>query len=109
MLSFFDFAREMTLFSVAFRLVLAVVCGGVIGIVKDGDMIEIDIPANKIELLISDEELSAEYIIPAPFDPRVGKTVAKAVYDCAVETGITTCKQNLFASFTQLSATSISV
>ena len=41
-----------------------------------------------IASLISDEELSAEYIIPAPFDPRVGKTVAKAVYDCAVETGM---------------------
>ena len=35
MLSFFDFAREMTLFSVAFRLVLAVVCGGVIGIERE--------------------------------------------------------------------------
>ena len=32
--------------------------GGVIGIVRDGDMIEIDIPANKIELLISEEELT---------------------------------------------------
>jgi len=31
--------------------------GGVIGVVKDGDMILIDIPNNKIELLISDEEL----------------------------------------------------
>ncbi|MBP1573788.1 MAG: dihydroxy-acid dehydratase [Oscillospiraceae bacterium] len=32
--------------------------GGVIGVVKDGDIISIDIPANKIELKISDEELS---------------------------------------------------
>ena len=41
-----------------------------------------------IASLISDEELSPEYIIPAPFDERVGKTVAKAVYDCAVKTGM---------------------
>ena len=32
--------------------------GGAIGVVKDGDIISIDIPANKIELKISDEELS---------------------------------------------------
>ena len=31
--------------------------GGVIGVVRDGDMIRIDIPAGKLELLISDEEL----------------------------------------------------
>ncbi|MBQ7377136.1 MAG: NADP-dependent malic enzyme [Clostridia bacterium] len=41
-----------------------------------------------IASLVSDEELSAEYIIPKAFDPRVGKTVAKAVYDSAVETGV---------------------
>ena len=45
-----------------------------------------------IASLISDEELSADYIIPQAFDPRVGKTVAKAVYDCAVETGIARIK-----------------
>ena len=38
--------------------------------------------------LIRDEELSPEYIIPVPFDERVGKAVAKAVYDCAIETGM---------------------
>ena len=38
--------------------------------------------------LVSDEELSPEYIIPVPFDERVGKAVAKAVYDCAVATGM---------------------
>ena len=31
--------------------------GGAIGIVRDGDMISIDIPAGKLELMISDEEL----------------------------------------------------
>ena len=32
--------------------------GGVIGVVKDGDIISIDIPNNKLELKISDEELA---------------------------------------------------
>ena len=32
--------------------------GGVIGVVKDGDIISIDIPNNKLELMISDEELA---------------------------------------------------
>ena len=44
--------------------------------------------AYAIASLVTDEERTAEYIIPAPFDARVGKTVAKAVYDCAVETGM---------------------
>ena len=38
--------------------------------------------------LISDEDLSADYIIPAAFDPRVGKTVAEAVAQAARETGV---------------------
>ena len=37
--------------------------------------------------LISDEELSADYIIPKAFDPRVGKAVAAAVADAARRTG----------------------
>ena len=45
-----------------------------------------------IASLISDEELSAEYIIPKAFDPRVGKTVAKAVYDCAIAEGVARIK-----------------
>ena len=44
--------------------------------------------AYAIASLISEDELNAEYVIPAPFDERVGKAVAKAVYDCAVETGM---------------------
>lgn len=32
-----------------------------------------------IASLVSDEELSAEYVIPAPFDARVAPAVAKAV------------------------------
>lgn len=38
--------------------------------------------------LISDEELSADYIIPKAFDPRVGPAVAKAVSDAARRSGV---------------------
>ncbi|MCW1713680.1 MULTISPECIES: NAD(P)-dependent malic enzyme [Synergistaceae] len=38
--------------------------------------------------LIPDEELSADYIIPAAFDPRVGKAVAVAVAQAARESGV---------------------
>ena len=31
--------------------------------------------------LITDDELSTEYVIPSPFDPRVAETVAKAISD----------------------------
>ena len=41
-----------------------------------------------IASLISEDELSADYIIPSPLDERVGKAVAKAVYDCAIKTGM---------------------
>ncbi len=38
--------------------------------------------------LISDSELSAEYIIPKAFDPRVGKAVAAAVAEAARKSGV---------------------
>ena len=38
--------------------------------------------------LISDEELNSEYIIPAPFDPRVKDAVAKAVAQAARDSGV---------------------
>ena len=38
--------------------------------------------------LISDEELSEDYIIPKAFDPRVGKAVAAAVAEAARRTGV---------------------
>ncbi|MDO4260509.1 MAG: malic enzyme-like NAD(P)-binding protein [Eubacteriales bacterium] len=38
--------------------------------------------------LISDEELSEEYIIPKAFDKRVGKAVAAAVAEAARKTGV---------------------
>ncbi|MGE4484019.1 MAG: NADP-dependent malic enzyme [Oscillospiraceae bacterium] len=44
--------------------------------------------AYTIASLISDEELTADYIIPAAFDPRVGKAVAAAVAEAARKTGV---------------------
>ena len=44
--------------------------------------------AKAIASLVSDEELNPDYIIPAPFDPRVGKTVAKAVKEAAIKSGV---------------------
>ncbi len=41
-----------------------------------------------IASLVTDEELSADYIIPKAFDKRVAETVAKAVYDSAKKTGV---------------------
>ena len=38
--------------------------------------------------LISDEELNADYIIPAAFDPRVKEAVSKAVAQAARDTGV---------------------
>ena len=38
--------------------------------------------------LVSDEELSADYILPAAFDPRVRDAVAKATADAARRTGV---------------------
>ncbi|MBQ7791977.1 MAG: NAD-dependent malic enzyme [Clostridia bacterium] len=50
---------------------------------------EMKIAASKaIASLVSDEELNPEYIIPAPFDPRVAETVAKAVAEAARATGV---------------------
>ena len=44
--------------------------------------------AAALAVLISDEELTEEYIIPKAFDPRVGPTVAAAVADAARRTGV---------------------
>ncbi|MBQ4446729.1 MAG: NAD-dependent malic enzyme [Clostridia bacterium] len=44
--------------------------------------------ANALAGLISDEELSEDYIIPKAFDPRVGKTVAAAVAEAARKSGV---------------------
>ncbi len=44
--------------------------------------------ADALANLITDEELSPEYIIPKAFDKRVGPAVAKAVADAARKTGV---------------------
>ncbi len=44
--------------------------------------------AQAIASLVSDEELSADYILPKAFDPRVGPTVAKAVAEAARASGV---------------------
>ena len=38
--------------------------------------------------LVSPEELNSEYVLPAPFDPRVGPAVAKAVAQAARDSGV---------------------
>lgn len=44
--------------------------------------------AKAIASLVSEEELNPEYVIPAPFDQRVAKTVADAVAQAARDTGV---------------------
>ena len=44
--------------------------------------------ANALAGLISDEELTPDYIIPAAFDPRVGNAVAAAVAQAARDSGV---------------------
>lgn len=44
--------------------------------------------AEAIAALIEDSELSPDYIIPKPFDPRVAPSVAAAVAMAAMETGV---------------------
>ena len=47
--------------------------------------------AKAIASLVSDEELTEEYILPKAFDERVGVTVAKAVAEAARNSGTTRC------------------
>lgn len=44
--------------------------------------------AKAIAGIISDEELNADYVIPAPFDARVASSVAAAVAEAARKTGV---------------------
>jgi len=44
--------------------------------------------AHAIADLITPEELSPDYVIPSPFDPRVAPSVAAAVAKAAMETGV---------------------
>ena len=44
--------------------------------------------ARALSGLVTDEELSADYILPRAFDPRVGPAVAKAVAQAAKDSGV---------------------
>ncbi|MEG0823922.1 MAG: NADP-dependent malic enzyme [Erysipelotrichaceae bacterium] len=44
--------------------------------------------ANALAYLISDDELTNEYIIPGPFDKRVVTSIAQAVAKCAIDKGL---------------------
>ena len=44
--------------------------------------------AHAIAGLISDEELNCDYILPQAFDERIGKAVAQAVKNAAIESGV---------------------
>ena len=44
--------------------------------------------AHALASLVCDEELNADYILPAAFDPRVKDTVAKAVAEAARKSGV---------------------
>ncbi len=46
-----------------------------------------------IASLVSDEELKEDYIMPFAFDERIGKTVAKAVAEAAVKSGVARIKK----------------
>lgn len=60
--------------------------GGPIAMVQDGDIISIDIPANKIELKISDEELKKRTLEWKPREPKI-KTGYLARYASLVTSG----------------------
>ena len=67
--------------------------GGVIGLVEEGDIISIDIPAGKLELLVSDEELARrreKWVCPPPnvtkgYLARYAKLVSSANKGAIVE------------------------
>lgn len=44
--------------------------------------------SHAIASLVTDDELKADYVIPAVLDPRVCPTVAKAVQEAAIQTGV---------------------
>jgi len=47
--------------------------GGPIGLLRDGDIIEIDIPNNKISVKLSDDELAERKKAWTPPKPRITK------------------------------------
>ena len=47
--------------------------GGPIGAIQDGDIIDIDIPAQKINVELSDEEIHKRLDAKLPFEPKIKK------------------------------------
>ncbi|MBI5408879.1 MAG: dihydroxy-acid dehydratase [Nitrospirae bacterium] len=47
--------------------------GGTIAIIRDGDMIEIDIPKRKLDLLLSKEEIQKRFETYKPVKPKINK------------------------------------
>lgn len=60
--------------------------GGPIGLVQEGDLIEIDIPARKLNLLVNDDELNRRRAVQKPFVPKI-TTGYLARYAKLVESG----------------------
>ncbi len=60
--------------------------GGPIGLVQEGDLIEIDIPARKLNLLVNDDELNRRRAEQRPFVPKI-TTGYLARYAKLVESG----------------------
>ena len=91
----FDFSKKVKIWKVFYLIISCINRVAFPGIFRgalDARAREINEEMKKaaayaIASLISDKELCAEYIIPKAFDERVGKAVAKAVYDAAVRTG----------------------
>ncbi|MBP5242630.1 MAG: NADP-dependent malic enzyme [Clostridia bacterium] len=54
--------------------------------------------ARAIAGLVSDEELTPDYILPYAFDKRIGKTVAAAVAEAAKKSGVASI-ENIFLKF----------
>jgi dihydroxy-acid dehydratase len=54
--------------------------GGPLGLVHDGDLIELDVPAGRIELLVDPAELAARPPVPAPEPARRGFAWLHAVH-----------------------------
>lgn len=44
--------------------------------------------AKALSALVSDDELTPDYILPAPFDSRVAKAVSEAVSEAAIKSGV---------------------
>jgi malate dehydrogenase (oxaloacetate-decarboxylating) len=58
--------------------------------------------AHAIAGLIDDADLSPEYIIPSPFDPRVASAVAEAVRAAAIAEGVARLQGGEMPAFAEM-------